>query len=370
MSFGHSPQFMVPGAGLGSANALMDQAPPAGGGPGQYEEQAPLYYTQGGKVIKQRNFVDPSTGETFPIFEEYRTLPAGINAPDGTMVDPDNIYGSIVAQQAAPPQDLAPRAPNAATDAGTPAFPPNPAGSGGAGGSMNGSQDFSPAGVAAQAQAAVTGAGAQAQNILGQGGADLNGLFKNALLYDPDNARMAVANVLRDMGINPNNSGNIFAQMVSRAAPGLGLAFQEQMAGQPAGGMNNAPGSAPPDFGGQFSQFLKSAIGGGNVLSTLHNAATALPAIIQTLRGLGQSDPSAGNVNPFAQALLDTLGANSGQGTIAALAALNGPGMSQSMMQGYTKGLTAAGQNALRAGANDNFFQSGNKDIWAYLLGI
>jgi hypothetical protein len=342
----------------------------------QYEEGAPVYYTEGGKVIKKRNLIDPSTGESFPIYEEFRTLPANMPVADGTVVDPDNIYGSIVAQQQAPPQEYVPRAPQAAVqDTGIPSNPPAAPASGG--NMPGGSSDFSPEGIRQQAQAAVTGGGGAnaGQQIAASGGGDLNGLFKNALLYDPDNAKMAVTNVLKDMGINPNNAGNIFAQMIGRAAPGLGLAFREQMAQQPASAVApSTPGSPPPDFGGQFQQFLRSAIGGGNVMGTLHNAATALPAIIQALRGLGENDANAQNVNPFAQALMDTLGANSGQGTIAALAALNGPAMSQSMLSGYTRGLTNAGTNALRTGANDAFFQSGegkpNYDIWHYLLGI
>lgn len=353
------------GGGGGGVGSLMDQAPPADN-PGGYQEQAPLYYTEGGKVIKQRNFTDPATGETFPIYEEYRTLPPGINAPDGTMVDPDNIYGSIVAQQAAPPQNLAPRPPNAAVqDTGVPMYPPPvPMPQIESKAMPGGSADFSPGGIAQQ-RAPVPG-GPTAQ-IAGSGNGDWS-RYGNELLYNTDNAKMAVANVLKDMGINPNNGGNLIAQMIQRAAPGLGLAFQEQQAQVPNGGRNTGPGE-PTDFGAMFQGFLKNAIGGGNVGATLQNASAALPAIIQSLRNLGQSGDATA-VNPFAQALMDTLDANSGQGTIAALSSLNGPLMSASGMQGYSKGLQAALASAIRGGVEDNTFQQGSQDIWHYLLGI
>jgi hypothetical protein len=338
-----------------------------------------MYFVQGGKIIKKRNFIDPSSGEQYPIFEEYRDIPPGL-IPDGTVVDPTNIAAALQQSLPQPPENLAVRPSSVPTEGGpeftdqnygTPTDAYSALQQQRRGGAVNGSPDFDPNAMRAAAQAMTSGqspaAGAPgAAPAPGTPGTDW-GRFGNAILYDPDNAKMAVQNVLKDMGVNPMNPGNLIAQMIMRASPGLGLAFQAKNA--VAGNM--AP-NATTDYGDQFKQFLSGNIGGGSVLSTLGSTAQALPGIIAAIRNVGQ-DQQGVNVNPFAQALLDTLGANSGEGTIAALSALNGPMMPRSLMQGYQKGLQGSLLNALRSGVQDDTFGWGRgerNDIWKYLLGV
>lgn len=340
-------------------NRMTGQQPEGGA----IEERAPVYYVDAGKIVKKRNFFDATSGTEFPIFEDYRDLPPGVNLPNGTVVDPSNVGAAIPSQgppTQAPPAQYAPQAP-AQGPFGT------PQGSG----NMQGSPDFDVNAVRRQAQAAPMG---QAAAPTGPAAADNSNILGNMLLYDPENARMAIQQVMRAMGRNPNNGADLFGQMLQRAAPGLAMSFELQNA---LGGGTGQAGMSQ-DVGGMFKNFLMSVLPhagtgpSGSVFNTLSQGAKQLtsPGLIGALRNYGNNSGDVNQQNPFLDMLNSTLTSNSGQGMIAALAALNGPGMGQGMLRGYQSGL-----NASLGGAMNQYVQGQQEggqggDLWKYLLGV
>lgn len=173
--------------------------------------------------------------------------------------------------------------------------------------------------------------------------------MRGLMMYDPTNPVTAMENVIQDMGLG-RGFGNPFVQFVKRMANGLALSYiaQNAQGGATAESMANAPYA--------FGEFLKNAIGGagansgmGMGMAQMINTASKLPQLVETVRGLNQSNQTGLNVNPFTEMLAEALDANFGQGTTGFLSNLLGPAMPRSLAQGYESGLAARLRNAQRA---------------------
>lgn len=192
----------------------------------------------------------------------------------------------------------------------------------------------------------------------------------NALEYGPDNPVQALNFVMQDMGRNPYNAGNLVAQFLKRAAPGLAAAFNISNASN--GDTTGSPSQLDP--GGAFKQFLMQHLGSSDVFSTLHGAANTLMGdVIPKYRALtnGGGAQNLQDVNPALQALGQALSANGGAGTGDILTALLGPTMSKTGLSGLQSGFEQAEGQGLRSYLRD--YQQNpqtSSDIWTYLLGL
>ncbi len=199
--------------------------------------------------------------------------------------------------------------------------------------------------------------------------------MRGLMMYDPTNPVTAMENVIQDMGLG-RGFGNPFVQFVKRMANGLALSYIAQ----------NAQGGATAESMAQdpmaFGSFLKNAIGGagansgmGMGMAQMINTASKLPDLVNTVRGLNQSQQTGLNVNPFTEMLAQALDANFGQGTTGFLSNLLGPALPKSLAEGYDTGLAARLRNAQRAklgigaGGPTQGAPLGEGDIWTYLLG-
>ena len=210
-----------------------------------------------------------------------------------------------------------------------------------------------------------TGAAGQAQRFAAQNanvtpgapGTDM-GALRNSFLYNWDNPVNALDQAMRDNGVNPFKAGNPFVQMIRSAAPGLALAFQ-------MGHANDSPEAANGLLtGGGFGDYLRGALSGGNVFSSLQGAANSLPSLVRSLASNYDQNPMG--MNSVAAGLLGLLEANAGQGTTGALFQLLSPMMTGSQRSGYQEQLRSGLETAQRSFANQ---PSLTNDIWQFLLG-
>lgn len=188
-------------------------------------------------------------------------------------------------------------------------------------------------------------------------------IFKSNTLWNYENPQFAVDNIFRAMGANPY-AANPYLQTVRSASGGLANAYLLQKATTP--GQTNT-------WGDDFRNFLSGALSPGSLgrpspgfYATLQNAQAQLPQAIQTVRQLGMSG-NAQNINPYAWALQQRLGADQGRGTLEFLQSVNNPLMSRQLRSAYGQGLEGAYSQGMYNYANSPNHMQG--DVWSYLLG-
>lgn len=186
---------------------------------------------------------------------------------------------------------------------------------------------------------------------------------RNALNFSLDNPVFALKSAMMRSGINPNNTGDLLAQMLLKTAPGLSLAFQVANA-LSKGGLSGAGG----DEAGAFKDFLGQHLAGGNIYSTLKDTAGKLSDVVSEGRNAAINNSDLMATNPALGGLMDLLGANQGEGLTSALQLLLGPSMSNTTLSGLKTGLNNA--YFLGREAYGNQAMPGVNDIWQFLLGL
>lgn len=168
-----------------------------------------------------------------------------------------------------------------------------------------------------------------------------------------DNPQLAMMNAFRDLGWSTYN--NPYVQRLLQAAPGLAVSYLGQR------GLGSANWNDVGASYGDYGQFLRNAIQGNNVMSTLGGAQGMFPQIVNAVRGHDQTvaqqgDGAFARLNPFLSTLSGMMGASTGQGAMGMYGNLFSPFMAPGVQRSYRGILDSAFLNSQRG-----FQQSGNR---------